>query len=101
MEQHNLILTAIDKDEFRKWIEQTIVDTIKKTVPTDKQEDVELLTRQEVADIYKVSLVTIRQWEKDNIIPKPIRKGSRVYFLKSEIMNDIYGKAEQNHLQPM
>jgi predicted DNA-binding transcriptional regulator AlpA len=96
MEQHNLILTAIDKDEFRKWIEQTIVDTIKKIEPPDKQEDVELLTRQEVAQIYKTSLVTLRQWEKDGIIPKPIRKGSRVLFRKSDIMKDINGKTEKN-----
>ena len=57
-----------------------------------KQDGFELLTRQQVAAIYSVSLVTLRDWEKSNIIVKPIRKGSRVYWLKSDIMNDIQRK---------
>lgn len=42
------------------------------------------LTRQEVADIYKVSLVTISDWNKKKIL-NPYRLGNLIRYKRSEI----------------
>lgn len=55
-----------------------------------------LFTRQEVANIFSVSLVTLRDWEKNKIIPPPIRKGSRVYWRAADIYADINQKGGKN-----
>ncbi|PWK19637.1 helix-turn-helix domain-containing protein [Xanthomarina spongicola] len=47
-----------------------------------------LLTRQETADYFKVSLVTIHQWVKYGILT-PVRFGNRVYFKKQVILDLI------------
>ncbi|MEZ5199119.1 MAG: helix-turn-helix domain-containing protein [Bacteroidales bacterium] len=90
MDTDQIILWSIKKDEFKQWIKEAIDEMLnRKDQAQPHPEAEELLSRKEVAKIYKTSLVTLRQWEKDGIIPKPIRKGSRVYFRKSEIMKDI------------
>jgi hypothetical protein len=54
------------------------------------KDDEELLCRKEVAKLLKVSLVTINEWCRKEIL-YPRRINSRVYFLKSEIMNLLKG----------
>jgi predicted DNA-binding transcriptional regulator AlpA len=47
----------------------------------------EYLTREEVADILKVSKVTVWQWSKPTLgILKPHRLGNKVRYLRSEVM---------------
>jgi DNA-binding transcriptional regulator YiaG len=48
-----------------------------------------LLSRQETADIFKISLPTLKDWEKKGAIPKAIHIGNRVYYRKHEIINFI------------
>lgn len=43
------------------------------------------LTRKEVAKEYGISTVTLDKWVKYNQIPKPIKKGGRVYFSRKEL----------------
>ncbi len=91
-----LILSSINKDEFQHWIKTAIAEELKqKEASVEKPKGEELLTRKEVAKIFRTSLVTLRQWEKDGIIPKPLRKGSRVFFRKSDILDDIGRKEER------
>ncbi len=89
--------TIFDPDELKSLIKESVSDLFNERIaelnPTKPEE--ELLSRKEVAKFYKTSLVTLRQWEKDAIIPKPLRKGSRVYFRKSDIMSDIRTKNRQ------
>jgi excisionase family DNA binding protein len=49
------------------------------------------LCRKDVARILKVSLVTISAWTKSGKIPYH-RIGSRVYFMKSEILKIFENK---------
>lgn len=54
----------------------------------DKQgkiDGIELLSRHDVARYFKVSLVTLDKWQKNNLIPKAIKIGGVVYYVKSEI----------------
>jgi hypothetical protein len=49
----------------------------------------EILTRQEVAEYFGVSLNCINDWSKKRII-KPYKLGNRTYFSASEIMKTLY-----------
>lgn len=51
-----------------------------------------LLSRQDVAEIFGVSLVTLNKWTKCKILPKPIKQGGRLYYLKNEIQQFILTK---------
>ena len=46
---------------------------------------IELLSRHDVARYFKVSLVTLDKWQKNGLIPKAIKIGGVVYYVKSEI----------------
>lgn len=48
----------------------------------------ELLTRQQTADILQISLVTLWNWTKKNIVPAH-RIGNKVRYKKSEILNAL------------
>lgn len=90
MEQQKLIFISVERSEIEQMIEAGIDKALQRIMSQmQPQATEELLTRKQVAELFKTSLVTLRQWEKDGIIPKPIRKGSRVFFRKSEIMADI------------
>ena len=55
---------------------------LSKVNPTTYQS--EILTRSDVASLFKISLVTVHQWTQSGVL-KAYRLGSRVYFKRSEI----------------
>ena len=55
----------------------------------ENRDELLLLSRQEVADIFRITLPTLSDWEKRGVIPKAIRMGRRVYYQKYEIINHI------------
>ena len=59
-----------------------------------KPKNEELLTRQEVANYLRISLVTIHSWSKHGII-SPIRIGNRILFKKQDIL-DILEQQTKN-----
>lgn len=65
---------------------QTALDGFLKQVPKSPSE--EILTRQEVADLLKISLSTIHNWCKKGKL-KPHGIGNRVYFKRSEIEENL------------
>ena len=92
-----IILTNLNSDELKKIIRETVEETISQSKTNlqtgqNDQEPEELLSRAQVSKIYNVSFVTLRDWEKNKIIPRPIRRGTRVYWRKSDIVNDIEHK---------
>ena len=100
--EKNIIITSFKSEDFQKLIKDSVSSTIIDALSDLRQkEDTkgtnELLSRKDVAGMYGVSYVTLRSWEKDKIIPKPIRKGSRVYWRKSDVMSDI-NKKEDGHV---
>ena len=64
-------------------------------IPENSEDETKLLTRQEVADIFKITLPTLADWEKKGEIPKAVRIGNRVYFKHSEIINHINSKGRK------
>ncbi len=92
-----IILTNLNSDDLKKIIRETVEETIsgaKMNLQTNEKshEPEELLSRKQVSQIYNVSFVTLRDWEKNKIIPRPIRRGTRVYWRKSDIIENINNK---------
>jgi len=100
MAKDKLIIIQLSSTELNELIQVSVEKTIHESLRNlhQKKESPieELLSRKEVAEIYDVSYVTLRDWEKHNIIPKPFRKGSRVYWRKSDIITDIKRKTRDN-----
>ena len=53
-----------------------------------------LLSKKEVANLYGVSTNTIDAWNKKQMLPEYIKKGTRIFFLKEQIINQL--KFKQN-----
>ncbi len=51
-----------------------------------KSKNDELLTRKEVANYLRISLVTIHSWNKYGIL-NPIRMGNRILYKKQDILD--------------
>ena len=51
-----------------------------------KKQNDEILTRQEVAEYLRISLVTIHSWNKHGIL-NPIRMGNRIFYKKQDILD--------------
>jgi excisionase family DNA binding protein len=52
------------------------------------KEPIELMTRQEVADFFQISLVTVHDWTKKELL-KSYRIGNRVRYKRSEIIENL------------
>lgn len=78
---------VISVDELIEIIDDRLENAISKT--PDKEE-VEILTRHDVAKMFGVSLVTVNEWCRKGIL-KPHHMNSRVYFYKSEVMEALSG----------
>ena len=69
------------KQEIIKELREVILEELKNIQP---QPEKEYLSREEVAKILKVSLVTLHKWSKEGII-NPYKIGNRVLYKKHEI----------------
>lgn len=86
MQNQKLIqLLNVTPDEFKKSIVEEIKSELRNiTFQNQNKESEEYLTRQELADIFKVTLPTISDWCKKGIL-KHYRLGNLVRFKKSEV----------------
>ena len=71
------------QEEIQRGIKTQLDEFLQNFKP--KQQDA-YLTRQEVAELFKVDVSTIHNWCKTGKL-KPYGIGSRVYFLQSDIHN--------------
>ena len=53
--------------------------------PTTNQEEIELLTITEAADLLRTPVATLRYWRHRNIGPHSFRVGRRVLYRRDEI----------------
>lgn len=76
-----------NEHDFRRWIKEAVKECInelpeKEAVQNPDEEP--LLTRKEIAGLFRVSLVTINKWKKAGLPSH--KQGGRVYFLRSEVI---------------
>ncbi|RPE13441.1 DNA-binding protein [Chitinophaga lutea] len=83
-----------NENDFRRWIREALKEClenlpVKEGATADPQQE-PLLTRKEIAGIFRVSLVTLHEWMKQGL---PFHKqGGRVYFLRSEVLEYLKQK---------
>ena len=83
-----------NENDFRRWIREALKECLenlpaKEDATADPQQE-PLLTRKEIAGIFRVSLVTLHEWMKQGL---PFHKqGGRVYFLRSEVLEYLKQK---------
>jgi len=100
--EHKLLFTNMTDEEFKRIIQETVSESIKELLfffqkgETKEDDSEKLYNRDEVAAIYNVSYVTLRDWEKNKIIPRAIRKGTRVYWRKTDIIADINRREDRD-----
>jgi predicted DNA-binding transcriptional regulator AlpA len=84
-----IVLFPMGMNDFKKVIGDVFDSRIEKlsVVKETRVKEVALYTRNEVLDLFSISAPTLRTWTKKMIVPKPIRKGRLLYFLKNEIDN--------------
>lgn len=92
-----------NENDFRRWIREAVKECLENTPiktphPTNKPEEEPLITRKEVAYMFRISLVTLHEWMKQGL---PFHKqGGRVYFLRSEVMDYLKQKRRQPFIDP-
>lgn len=87
-----------NENDFRRWIKEAVKECLENTnlksvQPEDPQQEL-LMTRKEIAGIFRISLVTLHDWMKRGL-PFHKQRG-RVYFLRSEVL--AYVKQKQKHI---
>lgn len=75
-------MISMIKEAFREEYEEILTRQDK-----DKSYDI-LLTRQEVAELLKISLVTVHKYQKEGTLPF-YKLGRHVYFRKGDIMKAL------------
>jgi hypothetical protein len=80
-----------NENDFRRWIKEAVKESLEtanlKNVPTPSAEQEPLLSRKEIAAIFRISLVTLHDWMKRGL-PCHKQRG-RVYFIRSEVMEYV------------
>ncbi|MFN6328332.1 MAG: helix-turn-helix domain-containing protein [Chitinophagales bacterium] len=79
------LFTDIEIDNLINRSMNYALEHLKQENPVETPED-EFITRQNAADILKVSLVTMSDWDKKGILT-PYRYNTRIRYKKSEIQN--------------
>jgi len=87
-----------NESDFRKWIKEAVKECLENTPmksgqSADAPQEEPLLTRKEIAGIFRISLVTLHDWMKRGL-PSHKQRG-RVYFLRSEVMEYFKQKRRQ------
>ena len=73
-------LLMLTPDELKKLIKEAVKDFTPQ--PEEKQEG--LMSRQEVADYFQITLPTLRAWHKRGVLGS-VKIGGRRYYKKHEI----------------
>ncbi|WP_217601990.1 helix-turn-helix domain-containing protein [Chitinophaga sp. GbtcB8] len=80
-----------NENDFRKWIREAVLECMGNNVINSAQPPAEyeepLLSRKEIAGIFRISLVTLHDWVKRGL-PRHKQRG-RVYFLRSEVLDYV------------
>lgn len=46
-----------------------------------------LVSRKEIAQLFRVSITTVNNWSRKSKLPKEIVQGGRIYYLRTDIEN--------------
>ena len=93
------LIVTLTVSELRSIIQDAIELKLKGHSPhqeksiNEKDPLPQLVTRKEVARLFKVSLVSIDKWRKYGLLPKSIKQSGKTYFLRNEILSFLKKKS--------
>lgn len=92
IENRENLLVQLKVSDLQQLIKDAVkeeITKITKVIQLNPQKEApELLTREEVAKILKVSFTTLFHWNNDGTLPAK-KIGKRVYYQRSVIMNKL------------
>jgi len=86
-----ITLLIPDEMDIKQWIKEALREYFEETAftqSTAEQNGEPLLTRKEIAEFLKISLVTLHDWMKKGL-PNHKQRGGKVYFIRSEVLDYI------------
>ena len=95
----NKLLIHFTQSDLRKMIQEEVKKALVISGLTNKREIAlsrELLTRKDVANLFRITLPTVEKWRSAEILPAPIKRGGRVYYLRSQIEKILIEKEGGN-----
>ena len=85
-------IDTINAEHFRSELVKDVVNALKQSVLKNPDNNDEIfLTRQETANLLSISLVTLWDWTKKDIIPA-YRIGYKIRYKKSDVLNSLSKK---------
>jgi excisionase family DNA binding protein len=89
MKREIIQFESIDAEDFKDEIIKGVVLALEDLIlPLQKTDEDELLTRKETAKMLSVSLVTLGDWNKKNII-QSYRIGNLLRYKKSDVLKAL------------
>jgi predicted DNA-binding transcriptional regulator AlpA len=88
-------LVELTEEDLKNLI-QDLLNKMQAASPSSAKPEIinDLISRQETAKLFGISLVTLAKWARLKILPRPIKKGGRVFYRKSEINNSLLPKSQ-------
>ena len=89
--KNNEMLVQLSTNDLFQLIKEAVKDELQKitnVIPLnlkEKENESELLTRRQTAELLKVSETTLFLWDRDKKLENK-KIGNRVYYLKSEVI---------------
>jgi excisionase family DNA binding protein len=85
-----IIVTNYDREDLIAMIKEAFKEELKEILKQQEKSDDydELLSRKEVAELLKISLVTVNKYKRAGKLPYS-RLGRNIYFKKGEIMKTL------------
>lgn len=92
------LLIPLDADTLARMMRDAVrAELSTYTPPAPKHDLPEYLTRHETAKLYRVSLVTLHEWDKAGTIPKKITVNGRVRYRRDEILATLETAKQLKH----
>lgn len=94
MPERKKLLVELTEEDLKKLIAETITQQLgnhAKLPNRDPMDD--LIPRLDVAKLFGISLVTLAKWARLKILPRPIKKGGRVYYMRSQLNECVIPKS--------
>lgn len=98
----NKLIIHFTQSDLRKTIQEEVKKALILAGLTSKREIAlsrELLTRKDVADLFGITLPTLEKWKSTEILPAPIKRGGRVYYLRSQIERALNKEGGLDHAE--
>ena len=91
-----MIIIQVTEAELEQIIMKAMIKVLKGESSLTENPN-QLLTRQEVAKKFDISLASLHNWVRDGLIPKPIHIARRVYF-EQHVITEAIQKLRNNKI---